>query len=114
MREAIGQRKVSKYHNHETLYQGIQFDSRREASRYQELLWMQRAGLICKIELQPRYDLVVNAQKLGFYRADFRYEMVSSGQVITEDVKSVATKTAVYSLKKKLVKALYGVEVVEV
>ena len=75
---------------------------------------MQQVGLICKIELQPRYDLVVNGQKLGFYRADFRYEMRETGRVITEDVKSVATKTAVYMLKKKLVKALYGVEIVEV
>jgi len=34
--------------------------------------------------------------------------------VVVEDVKSKATKTAVYQLKKKLVKALYGVEIVEV
>src|SRR5690348_18077103 len=51
---------------------GEKFSSRKEAARYQELLLMQRAGLIRNIELQPRYDLVVNAQKLGFYKADFR------------------------------------------
>ena len=114
MKQAIGQTKAAKYRNQKTEYQGIQFDSRKEASRYQELLWMQAAGVICHIELQPRYDLVVNGNKLGFYRADFRYEETKSGQVITEDVKSPVTKTAVYQLKKKLVKALYGVEIVEV
>jgi len=107
-------KKSAKYHNQKTEYQGIQFDSRKEANRYQELTLMQRAGVIRSIELQPRYDLVVNAHKLGFYKADFRYRLVATGVVVVEDVKSKATKTAVYSLKKKLVKALYGVEIVEV
>lgn len=105
---------ASKYHNHKTLFQDIQFDSRKESNRYQELLWMQQAGQICNLELQPRYDLVVNSHKLGFYKADFRYEEVATGAVITEDVKSPVTRTPVYMLKKKLVKALYGVEIVEV
>jgi hypothetical protein len=105
---------VNKYHNRKTLYQGIEFASQKEKNRYQELLWMQQAGQIRNIELQPRYDLVVNGHKLGFYRGDFRYEVVATGQTILEDVKSQATKTAVYRLKKKLVKALYGVDVVEV
>jgi hypothetical protein len=105
---------MSKYHNCKTVYNGICFDSRKEASRYQELLLLRRAGEIHHLELQPRYDLVVNGHKLGFYRADFRYEEVASGKVITEDVKSPATRTAVYKLKKKLVKALHGVEITEV
>lgn len=104
----------TKYHNRKTMYLGIQFDSLKEKDRYQELLYMEKAGLIRMIELQPRYDLVVNGCNLGFYRGDFRYEVVATGQTILEDVKSSATKTAVYQLKKKLVKALYGVEIAEV
>src|ERR1700738_3834031 len=100
------QEKPSKYHNKKTFFLNIQFDSRREANRYQELLLMEKAGLIRNVEIQPRYDLVVNGHKLGFYKGDFRYEEVSTGIVVTEDVKSPATKTAVYKLKKKLVKAL--------
>jgi hypothetical protein len=114
VKQTIGQAAPSKYRNQKTECNGIQFDSRKEAGRYQELLMMQRAGQICHIEIQPRYDLVVNGSKLGFYRADFRYEVVATGVQVTEDVKSKATKTAVYCLKKKLVKALYGVEIVEV
>ena len=106
--------KASKYHNRKTTYQGVRFDSQKEAKRYQELQWMQQAGLIQDLELQPRYDLIVNGHKLGFYRGDFRYKDVATDSVVLEDVKSPATRTAVYCLKKKLVKALYGVEIIEV
>ena len=110
----MNQVKTTKYRNRKTTYKGIEFDSQKEKNRYQELLLLERAGEIRRIELQPRYDLVVNGHKLGFYRGDFRYEEVATGAVIIEDVKSPATKTAVYQLKKKLVRALYGIEIREV
>jgi Protein of unknown function (DUF1064) len=108
------ERKPSKYRNRKTEYNGIQFDSQKEENRYQELLLLEQAGQIRSIQLQPRYDLVVNGNKLGFYRADFCYEETATGTLIVEDVKSPATKTPVYQLKKKLVKALYGIEIIEV
>src|SRR5437762_3959296 len=108
MKKTRGKAKgLSKYHNRKTLYLGIKFDSQKEASRYQELLLLERARLISEIELQPRYNLVVNEQKIGFYKADFRYRVTETGAVVVEDVKSPATRTQVYRLKKKLVKALY-------
>jgi len=105
---------ATKYRNRKTSYMGIQFDSKKEENRYRELQLLERAGLIQDLELQPRYDLIVNGHKLGFYRGDFRYEEVATGMIVTEDVKSSVTKTAVYQLKKKLVKALYDVEIMEV
>jgi hypothetical protein len=109
------QKQTNKYHNKQTMLLGEKFSSRKEAARYQELLLMQRAGLIRNIELQPRYDLVVNAQKLGFYKADFRYEKTDTSEIMVEDVKGGnATKTPVYMLKKKLVKALYDIDIIEV
>ena len=110
----ISEKKPSKYRNRKTTYKGIQFDSQKEENRYQELELLERAGLIRNIELQPRYDLTVNGHKLGFYKADFRYKEVATDALVIEDVKSKATKTAVYMLKKKLVKALYGIDIVEV
>lgn len=101
-----------KYHNRKTTYNGIQFDSQKEATRYQELRLLERAGHIRKLELQPRYDLIVNGHKIGFYRGDFRYEMVETGESVLEDCKGF--RTQVYMLKKKLVKALYGVQITEV
>jgi hypothetical protein len=105
---------ASKYHNRKTTYQNIQFDSSKEANRYHDLLLMERAGLIRDIELQPRYDLVVNGCKLGFYRGDFRYVDTSTGKSVLEDVKSPATRTTVYILKRKLIKAIYDIDIVEV
>ena len=75
---------------------------------------LERARLISEIELQPRYNLVVNEQKIGFYKADFRYRVTETGAVVVEDVTSPATRTQVYRLKKKLVKALYNIDIVEV
>jgi hypothetical protein len=75
---------------------------------------MRQAGLIEDLELQPRYELIVNGHKIGFYRGDFRYKDVVTDSVVLEDVKSPVTKTAVYQLKKKLVRALYGIEIIEI
>ena len=52
--------------------------------------------------LQPKYDLMVNGTKIGFYRGDFLYYDVKNKKNILEDVKSPATITAVYKLKKKI------------
>ena len=103
---------MTKYHNKQTMVLGETFSSRKEAGRYQELLYMQRAGIIRDLELQPRYDLVVNGVKIGFYKADFRYFDVETARVIVEDAKGM--KTPVYQLKKKLVKAIHGIDIVEV
>ena len=102
----------SKYHSKKTEVYGISFDSKKEAGRYQELLLLERAKKITDLELQPRFDLVVNDQKIGFYKADFRYTDIKTGDSVVEDVKGM--KTPVYNLKRKLVKALYGIDIVEV
>ena len=88
------------------MHQGTQFDSQKEADRYQQLRLMERAGLIHKIELQPRDDLVVNGHKIGFYRADFRSAVVTTSILVGEDVKSPATKTAVYQRKQEARKGM--------
>ena len=86
-------------------------DSKREAARYMELMLMQRAGEIKRLELQPSFVCIVNGKKICTYRADFRY--FTNENSIVEDVKGV--KTPVYKLKKKLVEALYpGVIIQEV
>ena len=101
-----------KYGNKKTVIDGIPFSSKAEARRYEELKLMQKAKVITDLELQPRYDIIVNDHKCGFYKADFRYTDRETGKVVVEDVKGV--KTAVYCLKKRLVKAIYGFDVVEI
>jgi len=100
----------NKFNNKKTLLDGHLFDSKKEAKRYHELKLLQAAGEVWKLELQPRIPLMVNGQKVGTYIADFKYE-TSDGKVVIEDVKSPATKTPVYNLKKKIL-ATYNPPVV--
>jgi hypothetical protein len=98
-----------KYHAVPTIVDGVRFASKAEARRYGVLKMMQMAGEISGLELQPKFPLVVNGEKICFYVADFRY--VKDGQQITEDVKGM--RTAVYRIKAKLLKALHGIVVTE-
>lgn len=105
---------MNKYHAIPTEVDGHRFASRAEARRYSELRLMEQAGEITALELQPVFPLVVNDTKVGTYIADFRYR-TSAGVLVIEDVKGGnATRTPVYRLKVKLVRALYGVEIQEV
>lgn len=93
---------------------GIRFASKAEAYRYGQLKLLLRAGEIEGLELQPKFPLVVNGIKVGTYIADFRYRVVkgkSQSSTVVEDVKGVLTP--VYQLKKKLVRALFDVDITE-
>ena len=103
-----------KYKNIKTVINGITFDSKKEAGYYGILRLKEKARLIQRFEMQVRYDLVVNNIKIGFYKADFvTYKHGKVFEVI--DVKSEMTKKLpVYRLKKKLMKAIYGIDIVEI
>jgi hypothetical protein len=114
--------RANKYHARKCTVDGIQFDSRKEARRYEELKMLARAGAITSIELQPEFLLTVgelwrHPGRLVFcgrFRADFRYVDLVSGEVVIEDAKSPATKTTAYRLRKRLVEAIHGVTIREV
>ena len=91
-----------KYRNIKTNVNGILFDSKKEAGRYAELLLLRGQGIINNLELQPKFDLLVNGTKVASYIADFRYFDTEKKQWIVEDVKSPVSKTPVYRLKKKI------------
>lgn len=120
--------KRSKYNAKKTVIDGYKFDSIKEGHRYTELKLLQQAGVIRNLELQPRYDVVVNGHKICYYKADFRYwdnEKGYNAEVI-EDVKAMPKTAkgikafkqtpawAMYRLKKKLVEALYPIKIIEV
>lgn len=102
--------KRSKYGNKKVIVDGIKFDSKREAQRYGALQLMLKAGLISNLRLQVPYQITVNGMKVCKYVADFVYE--DKGVEIVEDVKGM--KTPIYNLKKKLMKAVFGVVISEV
>lgn len=88
---------------------GIVFDSKKEMTRYSTLRILEAAGEIRNLILQPKFDLHVNGVKVATYQGDFWYE-TDAGHVL-EDVKGV--KTPIYRLKKKMVEAEYGIEILE-
>jgi len=109
---------MSKYHNKITYFNGIRFDSAKEANRYRELLLMQRAGIIQNLERQVYYMLKptqrdkngkVLFSKMG-YKADFVYQR--DGKLVVEDVKGV--KTPLYKWKKAEMFEKYGILIQEV
>lgn len=104
---------MSKYRNIKTTVDGITFDSRKEAARYGVLKLRERAKDISQLRCQVRYDIQLNGTKLFSYIADFVY--VFNGITIIEDVKSEITrKNPVYRIKKKAMKAQFGIDILEV
>jgi len=111
--------KQNKYHNKKVEYDGIIFDSIKEKSYYIKYKLMEQAGEIhsfkrqvsfCLIETFKRNDKTYRATS---YVADFVYRD-KEDKLHVIDVKSQATKTQVYQLKKKLMAWKYGIEIEEV
>lgn len=109
----------SKFGNHKVFYDGIQFDSEREATRYINLKFLLKAGEISDLRLQVEYELIPKqlgpdgkmAEKKCTYIADFVYKDKDGNEVV-EDVKGF--RTDVYKIKKKLMRYRYGIEIQEV
>lgn len=107
--------KGNKYRNVKTVVDGITFDSKKEAARYQELKLMERAGEIYDLELQKVMPVHINGEKVFTYKADFVYKGKRDGGTVIEDVKSEITrKESTYRIKKKCIEATYGIRITEV
>lgn len=104
-------KKPSKYRAVKTVVDGITFDSKKEARRYQVLKLMERGKEIVSLELQPEFKVYLCEKKMFTYKADFGYICLHTGDSIIEDVKGF--KTPVYRLKKKIIEAVYGVKILE-
>ena len=130
--EKLGQQPQAgerKYHNEPVMVNGIHFDSKKEANRFMVLMSMQSRGLIRGLKLQAQYTLQESyitdtgeRVRAIRYVADFAYERATepdcTGTVhwlpVVEDVKSRATRTAKYEMKKKLLRERFGLAITEV
>ena len=92
-----------------TSREGEVFDSKGELARWEELRLLERAGEISDLRRQSMFLLEVSGCKIGTYVADFVYE--KGKETVVEDFKGV--RTPAYRLKKKLMLALYGIEILE-
>jgi Protein of unknown function (DUF1064) len=127
-----GGKKANKHRARPTFVNGVRFASKREAARYQVLKAMENAGDIKHLATQVRYRMEVNGELICTYIADFTYDQFLAaesvsisvdgqryrffgtngwGQVV-EDCKSPhLRKDPVFRIKSKLMKALYGIEI---
>lgn len=105
----------NKYHNKKMMVDGIVFDSKKEAYRYQELSLLLKSGEISDLQLQVKYQLIpaqrepdsltttgkVKKGKLiereCSYIADFVYKN-KDGETVVEDTKGFRTEK--YRIKK--------------
>lgn len=95
---------------------GIWFASEAEAIRYMQLKEMQDKGLIDKLSTQVSFRCIVSGHLICTYRADFQYMLLdergNSIDRVVEDVKGMITD--VYRIKKKLVEAIFTLEIKEI
>ena len=109
-----------KYRNKPCTVGGEKYRSQREAKRHQDLLLLQKAGLIAGLIREVAFELAPGVKISGEdrkrpavrYVADFVYSDVRSGKVVVEDAKGM--QTPVYRLKKHLLATVHGIHVVEV
>ena len=114
-------RKRHKYSAVATIVDGIRFASKKEARRYGELMLLEQAGKIERLQLQPKYRLGTDKNPVlirsdrypngrrASYIADFKY-FDSTGEYVVEDVKGM--DTPVSKLKRAVVEAQYGIRII--
>lgn len=103
--------KPSKYRNEKVKADGYTFDSKAEHRRYEDLVLLERAKLITELGVHVRFPIVLNGRQVCVYESDFVY-LDAGGKQIVEDVKGV--RTPVYVLKKRLMRAVLGIEITEI
>ncbi len=111
--------KQNKYKNKKVQYDEMTFDSKKEYSYYLKYKLMEQAGEIKDLKMQVPFTLIETFKlqdktyRKTIYKADFTY-YDKQGKYHVIDVKSKATRTQVYKLKKKLMAWKYGIEIEEV
>ena len=123
--KAEKQEKKSKYHSEKvsvTQKDGTvrTFDSKKEARIYADLCIREQAGEISNLRLQVPYELIPKQvlstgkhERNVKYIADFVYE--EDGETKVVDVKGYRQggAYAVFVIKRKLMKWVHGIEVIE-
>lgn len=103
------QSKPNKYGAKKTVVDGITFDSKAEARYYVQLKQREKDGEVGGVELQrPFVVLGPKGELITTYKADFAFWDFKEDRFRVIDVKGV--ETAVFRLKKKLVKAFLGID----
>lgn len=123
-----------KYNNHKVTVDGITFDSKKEAKRYQELRLLEKAGAIRNLERQKKFILIPAqyedtgeiyskgvhkgepkkrlVERECAYIADFAYWDTKAKDYVVEDTKGFRTPD--YIIKRKLMLYVHGIKIEEI
>jgi hypothetical protein len=108
----------NKYGAKAMIVDGIRFDSKKEARYYGQLKLLQKlttSDRLERFERQVRYPIRLRGEIITTYIVDF-IEHYADGRTVYTDVKGMKFGAAyqLFTLKKKLMKAVYGIEIKEV
>ena len=112
-----------KFNNKKITFNGITYDSKKEYLRHQELLLMEKAGLISDLQRQVKYELIPTQRIDGkvverpiSYIADYVYR--KDGGIVVEDVKGYRDPSsagyAKFVLKRKMMLFFHDIRIREV
>ncbi|CAD7023238.1 hypothetical protein REJC140_00139 [Pseudorhizobium endolithicum] len=103
-------KRGNKFGAQRTTLDGITFDSKREAEVYGDLKLLEKDGRISGFERQRKFNLIVNGEIIGSYRADFAFiDHDQDGRLRCVDVKGCVTRE--FKRTQKIIKAIYGIDV---
>lgn len=108
--------KKAKYFNKKTVYNGVEYDSKSEARYARNLDLLKKTGEVLDWVRQVPFVIIVNNVYIAKYVCDFVIAY-DNGDVEYIDVKGFDKKTQKYrtttdfKLKKKLVEAIYCIEI---
>lgn len=96
----------------------VKFPSKREAKTYDKLALMERAGAITDLKInaalrgEEKLRYVFQTEPFKFsYEPDFEYIDRQTGEKIVADSKGMVTTT--YAKKKKLMKKMFDIDILE-
>ena len=103
---------INKYHNKWTEYNGVKYQSKKEANYACELDLRLKAKDIKMWERQIPFHVAINGKKIGKYMLDFKV-INNDGSVEYIDVKGMKSGVPyqMFKWKKKCVEAQYGIEI---
>ncbi len=108
---------MTKYKSRKVIVGGQVFDSKREYSRWCELVLLLKAGQVTDLKRQVKFELIPSQRVDGkvveracTYVADFVY--TENGKTVVEDTKGFKTKD--YIIKRKLMLWVHGIRIIEV
>lgn len=130
---------ATKYFSKRSKVNGIEFQSKKEGRRFQELRLLERAGEIDNLRTQVKYVLIpaqreesgevftrgrnkgqhkpgrVIEHEVSYY-ADFVYHDINTDREVVEDVKGYRDGAAyrIFAIKRKLMLYRYGIRIREV